>query len=184
MIVLASNSPRRKEILTNNKIDFKIIVSKVDEVIDNNLTAYKIAESLAYQKAYDVFKDNPDDIVLGFDTIVVLNNKIYPKPKDVEEERLFLNELSNKTHEVITGACVISKNKTYVFHEISYVTFKELSTNLIEKYISTNEWVDKAGGYAIQGEGKILIESFSGDLDNIIGLPVTTLKDVLKNNKF
>ena len=184
MIILASNSPRRKEILTNHNINFKIVVSNVDEKIDANKTPYEIAESLSYQKAYDVFKNNTNDTVLGFDTIVVLNNKIYPKPKDASEERLFLNELSGKTHEVITGVSIISNKKTLCFHVISEVEFKTLTEENINYYISTNEWVDKAGGYAIQGIGNELIKQYNGDLENIIGLPAQALIEALKNNDF
>jgi septum formation protein len=179
MIILASNSPRRKEILTKHNINFKIVVSNVEEIIDNTLHPTKIAESLAFQKAQAVFKSNKNDIVLGFDTIVVLDNKIYPKPKDINQEKEFLLELSNKTHMVITGCAILSKSQIKTFHEISYVTFKELTEEDIQDYIDTNEWIDKAGGYAIQGEGKVLISSFEGDLDNIIGLPITTLKKEL-----
>jgi septum formation protein len=184
MIILASNSPRRKEILTKHNINFKIVVSNVDEKIETNKTPYEIAESLAYQKANYVFENNSDDIVLGFDTIVVLNNKIYPKPKDELEEKIFLNELSGKIHEVITGVSIISVKKTLSFHVVSKVEFKTLTEEDINYYISTNEWVDKAGGYAIQGIGNKLVKKYYGDLENIIGLPANALIEALKNNDF
>ena len=180
MIILASNSPRRKEILTKHNINFKIVVSNVDEKIETNKTPYEIAESLAYQKANYVFENNSDDIVLGFDTIVVLNNKIYPKPKDELEEKTFLNELSGKIHEVITGVSIISAKKTLSFHVVSKVEFKTLTEEDINYYISTNEWVDKAGGYAIQGKGMILVERIHGDYFNVVGMPMHHLVEELK----
>lgn len=175
MFILASASPRRKEILSKSNLDFKIVTSSIKEVIDENLSPIEIAESLSRQKALDVYFHNTNSYVLGFDTIVSLNDKIYPKPKNREEAKSFLNDLSGKTHQVVTGITIASKTIIITCSEVSYVTFKKLTNEMIEWYLNTLEWTDKAGGYAIQGYGKELVSSYEGDLNNIIGLPLNRL---------
>ncbi|AFN03004.1 Maf-like protein [Pyrococcus furiosus COM1] len=173
-IILASSSPRRREILSRF---FDIIVhpSNVNEdkikEKDPTETAIKIAKA----KAFDLAVKFPTDTIIAADTIVTLNGKILGKPKDSEEARKMLKQLSGKTHEVVTGYCIISGDKIIEGAEITKVKFRELSDDLIEWYISTQEWRDKAGGYGIQGFGAILVEHIEGDYYNVVGLPIIVI---------
>lgn len=173
-IILASSSPRRREILSRF---FDIIVhpSNVNEdkikEKDPTETVIKIAKA----KAFDLAVKFPTDTIIAADTIVTLNGKILGKPKDSEEARKMLKQLSGKTHEVVTGYCIISGDKIIEGAEITKVKFRELSDDLIEWYISTQEWRDKAGGYGIQGFGAILVEHIEGDYYNVVGLPIIVI---------
>lgn len=178
MIILASNSPRRKEILTSLNIAFKCIPADIDENI--NLKGKELVMELAKRKACVVYKENPNDIVLGSDTIVVLDDKIYGKPKDEDDCFNMLKELSNRTHSVITGVCITSKEKTIVFYDEAFVTFREIKDREIYDYINTNEPFDKAGGYAIQGIGNMFIKEYKGDFYTIMGLPKKRVEEELK----
>ena len=179
-IILASNSPRRKELLEKNNIKFKVIVSNVDETIDNTLTVYENVKRLASLKALDVFKTNGDRIVLAADTIVVYKNEILGKPKDEADAYRMLRLLSGKTHEVITAVAVISNEQKLVEYEVSTVEFKEISDLEIFDYIKTKEPMDKAGSYAIQGVGSKFVLNYVGEFDNIVGLPMKLVKELLK----
>ena len=177
-IILASASPRRKELLLKHGIDFEVIVSNTleDSLGDNPKS---IAINNSKLKALDVYqkiKNNKSTYILAADTIVCLNNEIFGKPKDRLDAKKMLNALSGQVHEVITGICVIDTSinppliKTH--SETTKVKFKKLSDSEIIKYINTDEPYDKAGAYAIQGEAKKFIEEINGDLENVIGLPV------------
>ena len=168
-IILASNSPRRKEILESLGYTFRIAPSDIDENI--NLTGELLVCELAKRKALRIFEYNKNSIVIGSDTIVYFNNKVYNKPKSEEECYFMLKSLSGKTHEVITGVYIASNKECISFYDKAYVTFKELSDQEIYDYIKTKEPFDKAGGYAIQGIGKSLIKEFKGDFYTIMGLP-------------
>ena len=126
-IILASNSPRRTQILTLAKIYHQVVPSACEETIDQNLEPYEVVESLSYQKAADVAKKYPDDIIIGADTIVVIDNQILGKPKNEQEAILMLEKLSAKTHHVITGITILSKNRCKTFHEITKVEIAQLS---------------------------------------------------------
>ncbi len=176
-IILASNSPRRKELLKNANINFKVIPSLIEEKC-NLKNVYKYAESLATQKAIDVFNLN-GGIVLGADTIVCYNGKIFGKPKNQEEAIKTLRFLSSKTHEVITGFAIISKDFKYISHEVTKVTFNNLSEELIQNYVKTGSPLDKAGSYGIQ-DGFDLVKKIDGSLSNVIGLPVERITEILR----
>lgn len=176
-IILASNSPRRKELLREHNIDFDVIPSSVDEKINHNLDVYDNVMNLAKIKALDVYQNNSDRCILAADTIVVYKNQILGKPKDEKDAYRMLSLLNGNTHEVITGICVIHKDKILLEYEISKVTFKKISDEDIFEYIKTKEPMDKAGAYAIQGIGSKFIEKYEGEYDNIVGLP---MKKVLK----
>lgn len=178
MIILASNSPRRREILTSLNINFKCFPADVDENID--LKGNEMVMELARRKAQKVFQSHPEDIILGSDTIVMLNDKIYGKPKDRDDCFNILKELSNKTHSVITGVCIMKRDKTVLFYDEAFVTFKNLEDSDIYDYINTKEPFDKAGGYAIQGIGKRLIKEYKGDFYTIMGLPKEMVRKELK----
>ena len=179
-IILASNSPRRKELLAAHNIDFVVKPSNVDEVIDTKLSVYENVMNLAKIKGLDVYNKNPDEIVLAADTIVVYDNEILGKPIDEMDAFRMLRLLSGKTHEVITGVAVISKEKELLNYEVSKVTFKKITEEEILDYIKTREPMDKAGSYAIQGIGSKFVESYEGEFDNIVGLPMKLVKKMLK----
>lgn len=179
-IILASNSPRRTEILKNANIEHLVIPSNCEEIIDENLKPYQVVESLAYQKANDVFLKNQNDLVIGADTIVVVDDIILGKPVDRLDAIKMLEMISNRVHQVITGVCIITKDKHKVFHEITNVFVKEISLKEIEEYIDTENVYDKAGSYAIQGVFAKYIDKFVGEYNNVVGLPIERLKKELK----
>ena len=177
-IILASNSPRRKEILESLGYKFRIAPSDIDENID--LNGELLVCELAKRKALRIYEYNKDSIVIGSDTIVYFNNKVYNKPKNEEECYFMLKSLSGKTHEVITGVYIASNKECISFFDKAYVTFKELSDQEIYDYIKTKEPFDKAGGYAIQGIGNALIKEYKGDFYTIMGLPKDLVNSHLK----
>lgn len=176
-IILASNSPRRKELLEKNGIDFVVKPADIDETMDQNKSPKENVLAVSMKKCMAISKDYPNEEILAADTIVVLDNKIYGKPKNAEDAYQMLKKLSGKTHEVITGVAIYKDGKYVNFDVVSKVTFKELTNEEIYAYIKTKEPLDKAGAYAIQGKGLKLIKGYSGELENIIGLPV---KEVLE----
>ena len=183
-VILASASPRRKEILQNTKLNFDIQKSDIEEVILENESPEDMVVRLAYEKACDVAKRNTDRLVIGADTIVALDNEVLGKPKDQNEAYQMIKRLSNKTHKVITGISLINlkENKIIKDYVVSFVTFKDLSEDSIKDYINTNESLDKAGAYGIQGYGALLVKNIQGDYFNIVGLPISRLSDLLKNH--
>lgn len=175
-IILASKSPRRKELLKQIFNEFIIIPSTIDE------NKYPLDE-LSIVKAKEISDRYPSDLVISADTLVYLNGKILGKPIDKNDAKNMLHALSNNTHEVITYYSIFLKNENIFFTRqvISKVTFNDLSEKLIDDYIATGSPLDKAGAYGIQDKGFNLVKSFSGDLNNIIGLPIDELKkDLLK----
>ncbi|MBU5335255.1 Maf family protein [Intestinibacter bartlettii] len=183
-IILASASPRRKEILQNTKLKFEIEKSDIEEIILENESPEDMVVRLAYEKAFDVAKKNKDKLVIGADTIVALDNEVLGKPKDKQEAYQMIKKLSNKTHKVITGISLINlkENKVIKDYVVSCVTFKDLSDDSIKDYINTNESLDKAGAYGIQGYGALLVKTIQGDYFNIVGLPISRLSDLLKDH--
>ena len=177
-MILASNSPRRKEILESLGYKFRIAPADIDENI--NLTGELLVCELAKRKALRIYEYNKDSIVIGSDTIVYYNNKVYNKPNSEEECYFMLKSLSGKTHEVITGVYIASSKEHISFFDKAYVTFKVLSDEEIYNYIKTKEPFDKAGGYAIQGKGNALIKEYKGDFYTIMGLPKDLVDEHLK----
>ncbi|CAO3682683.1 unnamed protein product [Rhizopus stolonifer] len=193
-IVLASASPRRKEILSDVGVEFKVVTTlKPDE---NNPAAYKtqadyVADT-AYMKAKEVFErceTDPDlpnvDIVIGADTVVVKDEEVLEKPHDEEHALCMLNKLSGSTHYVLTGVQIVYKQKDGEvkkagFVEKTNVTFSKIDDEMIEAYINSGEPFDKAGGYGIQGDASLFVESIQGDYWNVIGLPKNRLFQELK----
>lgn len=180
MLILASSSPRRIELLGFLNIPFTAISSDIEEIIDPLLSVEQVASSLAQQKALHVFKQHPEDVVIGSDTIVVVDNTILGKPKDKEDAKRMLKLLSNKTHKVITGVCVVNKNKSKVFSSVSEVTFLDLSDKDISEYLKHDEYKGKAGAYAVQGKSALFVKHINGDFFSIMGLPISELNQVLK----
>lgn len=180
-IILASSSPRRKELLELIQLDFKIITKNTEEVLDDSLALPSRIEKVAYDKAFPVAKDlfgNGDFVVIGADTIVEVDGKVLGKPKDKEDAEQMLNLLSGRKHSVITGVALIpTKNiqDAVMFHEITEVKFKKLTKEEIANYIATGESFDKAGSYAIQGIGTLMVEGIYGCYTNVVGLPIPLL---------
>lgn len=180
MIILASTSPRRTEILTLGKIKHQVVAPLVKEVIHEDLTPTEVVQSLAIQKANDVFKRYPNDVIIGADTVVVIDNEILGKPKDEQDAIKMLTKLSNRTHLVITGVAIYTKDVKETFCNITEVTFDEMTKDDILDYIHSDNVYDKAGSYAIQASIAKFIKKIDGDYYNVMGLP---LSDVYKHIK-
>lgn len=187
-IILASASPRRRELLGNMGIDFETAVSDADEnSVSRDVPPYMYVQELALLKAASTakqFVNDKDAIIIGSDTIVVSGGKILGKPHDSAEAFSMLRELSGKTHQVYTGYCVMRMSDAYTVCEnvCTDVTFKELTDEKIRRYIETGEPMDKAGAYGIQGLGAMLIDRINGDYFNVVGLPVSMLADTLEKD--
>ena len=179
-IILASKSPRRKELMELLRVPFDIIVSDIEENIDYDNDLVKEIEKLSYQKAEAVFRDHDDALVIGADTIVKIGNDVLGKPHSIEEAKKMLRELSDNTHEVVTGVTIMCGNDVETFSKAASVTFYPLTDEEIDEYIKTNEPLDKAGSYAIQGDGAKFIKEIDGDFYTIVGLPVAELYHRLK----
>lgn len=181
-IILASASPRRKEILENTNVKFKIMASSIEELTLEGESPRQMVMRLAFEKGIDIASRQKSDLVISADTIVVLDNTVLGKPKDEIEARKMITSLSGRTHQVITGISLINldNNKKIIDYVISNVKFKNLSEEDINDYIRTKESLDKAGAYGIQGYGALLVEEIQGDYFNIVGLPISRLSDLLK----
>lgn len=185
-LILASASPRRRELMENMGLDFRVIVSEADEEsVDKCVPPEIYVQELALIKAAAAAKTiikNKNAIVISADTIVVNNGKIIGKPKDKEDAVQMLSSLSGKSHFVYTGFCVmrLSDAKTVCKSVATEVIFKTLSQDKIKNYVNTGEPMDKAGAYGIQGLGAMLVEKINGDYFNVIGLPISELGEVLE----
>lgn len=185
MLILASQSPRRKELLKLITDDFTVIPAQFDESSIKERIPEKLVRILAEQKALQVAQQYPDDVVIGCDSVVVSpDNQIFGKPKDREDAKRMLKALSGKTHRVITGGCVLQDGRKSVFHKTTKVTFAQLSEEDIEWYLDTGEPFDKAGAYGIQGYAGVFVSKINGDFNNVVGLPVQTLRKILQNYKY
>ncbi len=178
MIILASKSPRRKELLSFITTDFSVKSADVDETLPQGITPDKAVEYLSKIKA-EPFK-NENDIVIGADTVVALDGKILGKPRDDADAFATLKMLSGREHSVFTGVSVIKGEKIETFSVQTKVKMFELTDEEIEEYIATDEPFDKAGSYGIQGKGSLLVEKIDGDYFNVVGLPISRLNRVLK----
>ena len=187
-VILASGSPRRKELLEKLNVKFEIIVSDADETLNKNLVIEEQVKQLAYKKAKSVFESiEGNKIVIGADTMVFKENIIYGKPKDKEDAIKMLKDLQGCMHKVITGLCVLVENngdiKEYLDYEISEVYVKPMENEEILEWIEVGNPYDKAGGYAIQQEFMKFVEKINGNYENIVGLPISKLYDILKQIK-
>lgn len=187
-VVLASASPRREELLKKVVKDFDIIPSDIDESVIKEKVAEQLVEELSYAKAEKVFikeQEKYDElIVIGVDTMVALEDNLLGKPKDAEDAKRMLSNLSGKSNDVYTGLSIIVKQKNKITKEVTNsktrVKMKELSQEDIDEYISTGEPLDKAGAYAVQGKGAKYIEKIEGNYDSVVGLNTELLKEVLE----
>ncbi len=181
MIILASASPRRKEILSMITDDFKIVVPEFDETIPDGLSVTEAVMYLSKEKAKEIYEKQKDDMIIAADTIVELDGVIFGKPLDFEDSVRQLSALSGKIHNVHTGVTVMFKDEINTFCSSSNVTFDELSLEEIHEYINTGEPMDKAGSYAIQGIGAKYIKSLNGDFYAVMGLPLNELYRLITN---
>jgi septum formation protein len=180
-VILASASPRRREILTQVGCKFTVVTSEVEEDNGRKLAPQELVMLHAQQKALDVArKSEKDAIVIGADTIVAFAGQVFGKPADEEEARAMLRQLSGKEHEVISGISVVCGEFVQNDFVLTNVRMKSLSAAEIDRYIATGEPSDKAGAYAIQGYGALLVESIQGCYNNVVGLPVSRLALMLE----
>jgi septum formation protein len=174
-LILASKSPRRAEMLTAVGWEFEAIAADIDEVRHESEDAISYVERLARTKAQAVAEKTSVAVVLGADTVVVINQEILGQPRDDDDARRMLRSLSGKWHEVLTGVALVragTASQVVVDHETTRVRFAELSRDEIDWYVSTGEPRGKAGAYAIQGKGGLFIKEIQGDYFNVVGLPV------------
>lgn len=180
-LVLASTSPRRKELLENLHLSFQVSSSHADESFDSNLPPSEVVMELALRKAEAVFEKFPSAFVIGADTIVVAAGSILGKPKDPADAVRMLTMLSGKQHEVYTGVAIEAPNGSTCFYEKTKVQFWELSDEEINSYVQSGEPLDKAGAYGIQGLGSTLVRKINGDYFAVVGLPVArTIRELKK----
>lgn len=179
-IILASSSPRRKEIMELAGLEFEIDTSDTDETIDRILSPSEYVEELSLRKAKAVANRHDNDIVIGADTIVSYQDQILGKPKDPDDAYAMLTMLSGKTHSVYTGVTIIfpvngGSRHIETFHVKTDVTMYENDEKLLRAYADCGEPLDKAGAYAIQGKGAVLVKKIDGDYYNVMGLPIAEL---------
>ncbi len=182
-IVLASNSPRRRELLTKMGLSFEVKSPECDENLESDIFSYEVIEKLALDKATSlVGKVSPNSIIIGADTVVIHEDKILGKPMGEADALRMLKLLNNATHKVVTSVCVISnESNVCVKSTTTEVTFNELSDKQIKDYIRTCNPFDKAGAYGIQELPDYFVKEIKGELDNVIGLPCKTLQELLKS---
>ena len=184
-VILASGSPRRKELLELITKDFEVIVSNSDESFEEGLTIEEQSKRIAYVKAEAVFNQTEGDrIIIGSDTLVLKDGKYYGKPKDEKEAFQMISELQNDVHEVITSLCILvekdGKLEEYIDYDIIKVYVTKMSEEEIKEWIDTGTAMDKAGAYAIQEEFAKFIEKIEGNYNTVMGLPVPKVYQILK----
>ena len=178
--ILASGSPRRRQLLEQLGLTFTVRSSDVDESVSPGLTPAQVVESLSARKGEAVAQlSQPGDLILSADTVVALEGAILGKPRSREEAAAMLSALSGRTHQVYTGVTLLQDGRRLTGHEVTAVTFRPLSPEEIAAYVSTGEPMDKAGAYGIQGLGALLAERLEGDYFNVMGLPLCRLGQML-----
>lgn len=180
-LILASQSPRRKELLRQILPEFDVVASQATELMDATLGPRRLCELNAGRKAEEVARRHPGHLVLGADTLVFLDDQPLGKPADLAEARRTLRRLAGRVHEVITGVCLIHREgaRRQVFSSASRVRFRAFDDAVIGEYLAQVEVLDKAGAYAIQEKGSLLVEAVEGSVSNVIGLPVEDLRRAL-----
>lgn len=184
-VILASGSPRRKELMDMLGIDYEVIVSNADETLEDGLSLEEQSKRLGYIKAKAVFDElSGDRIVIGSDTMVVKDGKIYGKPKDKQDAINMLNELKNDKHQVITSIAILiqkeNKYEEYLDCDITDVYISDISDKEIEEWLNTGKAYDKAGGYAVQEEFTKYIDKTDGNYTTVVGLPINKVYQILK----
>ena len=175
-LILASRSPQRRAILEQLKIAYDAVPVDVDEIGAGS--PVEIARTNALAKARAGALVRPGQTILGVDTVVALDGEIFGKPASEQDAAVTLRRLQGRTHEVVSGLALLGPDNTQVVHEATEVTFRELDEATIARYVQTGEWRDRAGGYAIQGQGGGLVRRIIGDYLNVVGLPVGAMLDL------
>ncbi len=178
-LILASQSPRRKELLGLCRLPFTVRVADIDETMDSDKSPCDEVARISRLKAEAVDRE-PDDVVIAADTIVVCGNEILCKPKDEKDAFRMLRMLSGRGHQVMTGLCVLRGDNVSVCTEVTDIYFRDLTDAEIRSYIRTGEPMDKAGAYGIQGYASLFAERINGDYYNVVGLPVCRLWQILR----
>ncbi len=179
MLILASSSPRRRELLTQAGIAFTAEAADIDETLRPGESPIAFPQRLAREKAEVIFARHPQATVLGADTIVVCDEEVLGKPVDAADAARMLRQLSNRSHQVITGVAVITPHGTRVQIDTTIVTMRKISEEEIQNYIATGEPMDKAGAYGIQGGAAPFIAHIEGDYTNVVGLPIKLVQQML-----
>jgi septum formation protein len=179
--ILASASPRRAELLRQLEVEFKVVPSDATEVYDEQLSPHELCQLNAHRKTRVITKKNPDALVLGADTLVFLEREIFGKPRDLADARRMLSQLQGRTHQVVTGVCLmhLRAHRERIFAISTDVVFRPLTENQIGDYLAKINSLDKAGAYAIQEHGELIVAEISGSFSNVVGLPLEQLKTEL-----
>ena len=175
MFILASASPRRRELLQQIGASFDVKVSNAEEIGNNELSAVELVKWNALAKAKAVAAENPNIPVLGADTVVALNGEIFGKPGNDDTARKMLRRLAGRTHQVWTGIAWVSRGETYTDVVCTDVNMEPIGETAIDNYVATGEPLDKAGAYAIQGRAAVFIDSIEGSYSNVVGLPLAAV---------
>jgi septum formation protein len=180
-LILASASPRRADLLRQMGLQFKVVNCETPEVLHDQLTPKEVAQVNAYRKARAVSKKVPDALVVGADTIVAIKARLFGKPASLEEAYEMLEELQGKTHIVVTAVCLLClrQHRQRIFTDTTAVTFRKMDAVAIRRYLTGVNPLDKAGAYAIQEHGELIIERIQGSYSNVVGLPTEKLGEEL-----
>jgi len=180
-LILASASPRRAELLKHLELEFRVVPSTAEEVHQDQFTASELARVNAFRKARTVASRFPEALVLGADTLVYLQTKAFGKPDDLDHARHMLTQLQGTTHQVVTGICLLhwARKRQSVFSDFTDVRFKPLTPAQIDRYLRSIDPLDKAGAYAIQEGGELLVDEIDGSYSNVVGLPLERLQEEL-----
>jgi septum formation protein len=181
-LILASASPRRAELLRQLELEFQVMPGDAAEVFDEHLSPLELCQLNAHHKARAVAKKIPDALVLGADTLVFLGREIFGKPRDLDEAKQMLTKLQGRTHQVVTGVSLIHlrSHRERLFAVSTDVAFHPLTAEQISDYLAKINPLDKAGAYAIQEHGEMIVTEISGSYSNVVGLPVERLQEELK----
>ncbi len=179
--ILASASPRRAELLRQLEVEFQVVASDATEVAPEHLSPQEICQLNAHRKTRVIAKKHPDFLVLGADTLVFLDGKIFGKPRNLADARRMLRQLQGRTHQVVTGVCLMHLRTHHerIFAISTDVVFRPLTENQIGDYLAKINPLDKAGAYAIQEHGELIVAEISGSFSNVVGLPLEQLKTEL-----
>lgn len=178
--ILASGSPRREDLLSRAGYDFKVKPAEVEEWPPGKYPFRELCMANAALKAREVSAQYPEAVVLGADTLVGLGGRIMGKPNDIEDAISMLERLSGRVHEVCTGVCICCGTAEQVFFEVAWVRFRDFGKDLINDYIKRVNVMDKAGAYAIQEQGEMLVDKVEGPFDNVVGLPMAQVAGELE----
>jgi len=183
-IILASTSPRRRELLRQIGLKFDVLPSNAPEDYEPGMAPIDVVRMLAERKAADIAKANPDSFVIAADTVVTADGEILGKPGTAERAVQMLQKLNGRAHQVMTGLALqcVNKGIRETLDVTTYVTFGELSKSIIEQYVATGEPLDKAGAYGVQGIGAVLVKSISGSYYNVVGLPLFEIASAIERH--